>query len=244
MNTSAQTVIITGASSGIGFALAEAYLARGCNVVGNARTAERLQSAAERLGRPANFLPVAGDIAKPETAHRLFTAAIKRFGAVDILINNAGVFAAKPFVDFTPEEVDRMVDTNLRGFVYPSQQAAAHMAARGRGHIVNITASIASQPLSNVPATLPILIKGGIERATRSLALELAPRGVKVNAVAPGIIDTPLHTPELHDFLKTLQPVGRIGTTRDIVDAVFYLTGSEFTTGAVLTVDGGMTAGK
>jgi NAD(P)-dependent dehydrogenase (short-subunit alcohol dehydrogenase family) len=244
MSSNNRTVIITGASSGIGLALAEAYLKRGFNVVGNARTTERLEKAAADLGNPSNFLAVAGDIAEPATAKVLFERAIARFGKVDILINNAGIFIAKPFTAYTSEEFDRLVNTNLKGFFYPSQQAAAHMAANKNGHIVNITASVASQPNVNVPALLPVLVKGGLNQATRALALELAASNVKVNAVAPGIIDTPLHDAGTHEFLKTLQPTGRIGQVKDVVDAVLYLTDAEFTTGIVLTVDGGATSGK
>lgn len=242
--TTNRTVIITGASSGIGLALAEAYLKRGYNVVGNSRTLERLEKAAADLGNPSNFLLVAGDIAEPETARNLFERAIARFGKVDILINNAGIFNAKPFTTYTPEEVERLVATNLKGFFYPSQHAAAHMAANKQGHIVNITASVAIQPNVNVPAVLPVLVKGGLNSATRALALELAADNVKVNAVAPGIIDTPLHDEGTHQFLKGLQPSGKIGSVKDIVDAVLYLTDAEFTTGIVLTVDGGATSGK
>ncbi|MES2102637.1 MAG: SDR family oxidoreductase [Pseudomonadota bacterium] len=244
MKSDNKTVVITGASSGIGFALAQAYLQRGYNVAGNARTLGRLQAAAEKLGKPENFLLVEGDIAKAETAKKLFERAIAAFGKVDILINNAGVFIAKPFTAYTEEDLDSLMDTNLRGFFYISQQAAAHMSANKQGHIVNITASLGSQPNVNVPALLPVLVKGGLNQATKALALELASSNVKVNAVAPGIIDTPLHTPEMHDFLKAQQPLGRIGETKDIVDAVLYLTDSSFTTGAILTVDGGATSGK
>lgn len=244
MSKTAKTVIITGASSGIGLGLAQAYLERGYNVVGNARTRERLLAAAETLRGTGSFLPVEGDIGKPDTATRLFEQAIARFGQVDVLVNNAGLFNAKPFADYTAQELEELIDTNLRGFVYASQEAARHMVPRQQGHIVSITASIAEQPLANVPAALPILIKGGINRATRALALELAPHNVKVNAVAPGIIDTPLYTRDMHGFLNSLQPLGHIGRVQDIAEAVLYLTESEFTTGAVLTVDGGMAAGK
>jgi NAD(P)-dependent dehydrogenase (short-subunit alcohol dehydrogenase family) len=237
------TVIITGASRGIGLALAAAYLERGHNVVINARNAERLADAADQLGKPDQLLAVAGDVADPATARRLFADAAARFGQVDILVNNAGMFLPKPVADYTSEDVERMVATNLLGFVYPTQEAARHMKERG-GHIVNISASIAIQPNANVPALLPVLIKGGINSATRALALELAPHNILVNAVAPGIIDTPMHTPDSHGFLKSLAPLGSIGSTRDIVDAILYLTGSRFSTGTVLTVDGGMSAGK
>ncbi|KVN53129.1 SDR family NAD(P)-dependent oxidoreductase [Burkholderia anthina] len=244
MNSTSRTVVITGASSGIGLALARAYLARGFNVVGNARTKERLESAAKQLGQPANFLPVEGDIAKPETAQKIFERAIEAFGTVDILVNNAGIFIPKPIGDYTTDDFDNLINTNLKGFFYPSQRAAAHMSANRRGHIVNITASVAMQPNVSVPALLPVMVKGGLNHATKALALELASSNVKVNAVAPGIIDTPLHTPETHEFLKSLQPSGKIGNVQQIVDAVLYLTDAEFTTGVVLPVDGGATAGK
>ncbi|SFV09886.1 SDR family NAD(P)-dependent oxidoreductase [Pseudoduganella namucuonensis] len=240
-----KTVIVTGASSGIGFALARAYLERGDNVVGNARTMDRLLTAAAMLGDPPNFLPVAGDIALPATAKELFERAIAAFGQVDILINNAGIFIPKPTTEYTQADVDGIVGTNLMGFFYPSQQAAAHMAARRDGHIVTITASIAMQPNAKVPALLPVLIKGGLNHATRALALELAPANVRVNAVAPGIIDTPMHGADegTQAFLRSLSPAGATGDVQEIVDAVLYLTGSSFTSGATLAVDGGASAG-
>lgn len=240
-----KTVIVTGASSGLGFAIAEAYLARGYNVVGNARSQARLQEAASKLGNPANFLPVEGDIAKPETARRLFAQAIEAFGKVDILVNNAGIFIAKPVTEYSEAEVESIVDTNLKGFFYPSQAAARHMAVNGSGHIVTITAAIAMQPNAKVPALLPVLIKGGLNSAVRGLALELAGSQVQVNAVAPGIIQTPMHATDeqTRAFLGGLAPTGRIGTPQDIVDAVLYLTDSTFVTGAILNVDGGSTTG-
>jgi NAD(P)-dependent dehydrogenase (short-subunit alcohol dehydrogenase family) len=241
MNT--KTVIITGASSGIGFAIARAYLQRGDNVVANARTLERLQAAAAQLGQPANLLLVPGDVAEPATAQRLVAAAVERFGQVDVLVNNAGIFTARPFTEYTPEDVQALVDTNLKGFFFTSQAAAVHMRERRAGHIVNITASIADQPLKSVPAALPVLVKGGINQATKALALELAAHNIQVNAVAPGIVDTPLYTAEMHDFLNGLQPAGRIGTVEEIAEAVLYLGDAAFTTGAVLPVDGGMAAG-
>lgn len=240
-----KTVIVTGASSGIGFAVAEAYLKRGYNVVGNARTIERLKQAADRLGNPSNFVLVAGDIALPATAKALFERAVQAFGKVDILVNNAGIFLAKPVVEYSEADLDAIVSTNLKGFFYPSQAAAAHMAANRSGHIVTITASIAMQPNVKVPALLPVLIKGGLNHATRALAIELAAANVKVNAVAPGIIATPMHSDDeaTQAFFRTLAPSGTTGVTQDIVDAVLYLTESNFTSGTVLPVDGGATAG-
>ena len=241
-----QTVVVTGASSGIGFAVAKAYLDRGYNVVGNARTLDRLEAAAAKLGNPANFLPVPGDIALPTTAAALFEKAIAAFGKVDILINNAGIFIAKPLADYSEAEIEAVIDTNIKGFLYPSQQAAAHMAKNKSGHIVTITASVAMQPNTKVPSIMAILAKGGLNSATRGLAIELAGSGVQVNAVAPGIILTPLHgdaDESTKDFLKTLSPSGKVGDTQDIVDAILYMTDSKFTSGTVLPIDGGATAG-
>lgn len=239
-----KTAIVTGASSGIGLALTRAFLARGYSVIGNARTLSRLKKAAESFGASDRFVPVEGDIGRPEVAERLFAVAQERFGHVDVLVNNAGVFIAKPTADYSVDDVEQMISTNLKGFVYPSQQAARHMAARGSGAIINITASLASQPQAAVPALMAVLIKGGIDHATRALALELAPKGVRVNAVAPGIIDTPMHTPATHDFLKALSPLKRIGTVEQIAAAALYLVDAEFTTGVILPVDGGATAGR
>lgn len=239
-----RTVVITGASSGIGLGLAKAYLARGFNVVGNARSETRLADAAETLGSDGRFLGVAGDIAHPDTAPRLIERAIERFGQVDVLENNAGFFLPKPFIDYTATDLDNLLATNLMGVVYASQAAARHMIKRRQGHIINITASIALQPNLAVPAALPVLIKGGLNQATRALALELSPYNIKVNAVAPGIIDTPMHDPAAREFLNGLQPAGRIGRIDEIVDAVLYLSDADFTTGVILPVDGGMSVGK
>ena len=237
-----RTVIITGASSGLGFALAEAFLARGDNVVANARSQARLDQAAARLGQPQRFVGVAGDIALAETARRLFEVALETFGAVDILINNAGIFIPKPIADYTEEDVNALVGTNLKGFFYPAQAAARIMAKQGHGQIVAITASIALQPDTRVPALLPVLVKGGLNQAVKGLALELASSGVQVNAVAPGIIDTPLHSGNV-EGLGALSPSGRTGSPQDVVDAVLYLTDARFVSGVILPVDGGSTAG-
>ena len=161
-----------------------------------------------------------------------------------MLVNNAGIFVAKAFADYSTEDLDALISTNLKGFFYVTQEAVRHMTARKQGHIVNITASIALQSIAAVPALLPILIKGGLNQATRALALELAPHNVQVNAVAPGIIDTPLYTSDMHGFLSTLQPAGRMGRPQDVVDAILYLSDASFTTGIVLPVDGGMSTGK
>ncbi len=241
-----KTAIVTGASSGMGLAIAKAYLDLGYEVVGNARTIERLQEASVAIGSPEKFLLVPGDIGKAETADLLFEQAIEHFGKVDLLITSAGIFDSKPFVNFTDEEIDTFITTNLKGFVYPARAAAKHMAANGSGHIIAITATIAMQPNAKLPALMPILIKGGLNHAVKALAVELAASNVQVNAVAPGIIDTPIHPSRdasYWEFMRSLAPNGKTGVPQDVVDAVLYLTGSDYVTGAILTVDGGSTAG-
>lgn len=244
MSMQRKTAIVTGASSGIGLATARILLSAGWNVVGNARTAARLEEAASALPDADRFHAVAGDASQQETARQLVASAVQRFGQVDLLVNNAGIFLAKPFVEFTSEEIEQQIATNLKAALYASQEAARHMIARKQGSIVNITASVALKGRSDVPAYMAALLKGGLNEATRALALELAPHGVRVNAVAPGIIETPMHDRENHGFLKTLQPLGRLGTVDEVAEAIAYLAGASFVTGVVLPVDGGMAAGN
>jgi NAD(P)-dependent dehydrogenase (short-subunit alcohol dehydrogenase family) len=239
-----RTVIVTGASSGMGFGIAKAYLDLGYNVVANSRSMENLKRAAGELGDPEELLLVPGDIGNEQIATKITDEAMKRFGRIDVLINNAGIFQSKPFTDYNADDLEGLLTTNLYGFIHISQLVVPHMIKQGGGHIINITASIALQPLANVPASIPILIKGGLNAVTRALALEYASKGIKVNAVAPGIIKTPMHKPEHYEFLNSLQPMGRIGEVRDVVNAVVNLTDSAFITGAVLEVDGGMAAGR
>ena len=244
MSKSNNTVVITGATSGIGLGLVEAFLHEDYNVVGTSRSVERLQATAGKLKAGERFLGVAGDVGKPESARKVFEQAIAKYGKVDILVNNAGIFAAKPFVQFTPEDIEENISTNLKGMLYSSQEAAKHMSGRKRGKIINITASLAMQPHGQVPALLAVTLKGGVNQATRALALELAPHGVTVNAVAPGVVDTPMHAPENHAALGSLHPLGRIAATSEIAAAVLFLANADFVSGTVLPVDGGFSAGR
>lgn len=239
MSSQQKVVVITGASRGIGASLVKGFRAIGYGVVATARSMKNTDVAAD----PA-VLVVEGDIAASSTAERIASAAIERFGRIDTLVNNAGVFIPKPFIDYTDSDFATMTGTNLAGFFHLSQKVASSMLRSGSGHIVNITATIAAQPMASLPAALAALTKGGLDAVTRSLAIEYANRGVRVNAVAPGVIRTPMHSPETHTFLAGLQPMGRMGETQDVVDAVLYLEKATFVTGAILHVDGGASAGR
>ncbi len=187
---------------------------------------------------------VDGDIGSSDIAHRIVETAVQRFGGVDVLVNNAGIFIPKPFTDYTTEDFERLVSTNLAGFFYVTQQVVRQMKRQRHGHVVNITTTLADQPIAGVPASIPVLTKGGLNAVTAALAIEFANEGIRFNAIGAGIIDTPMHRPETHGFLRTLHPIQRIGTVAEIVDAVRYLTAATFVTGEVLHVDGGAHAGK
>jgi len=238
MPAAQRTVIITGASQGIGASLAKGFRNIGYGVVATSRSMRKFDTA----GDP-DVLIVEGDIATASTAERVVSMAIERFGRIDTLVNNAGVFIAKPFTDYSDADLVMMTATNLAGFFHISQRAASWMLQAGSGHIVNITATIAEQPMAVLPAALAALTKGGLDAVTRSLAIEYATQGIRVNAVSPGVIKTPMHSPEAHAFLAGLQPMGRMGETQDIVDAVLYLEKADFVTGQILHVDGGAHAG-
>lgn len=232
-----KVAIVTGASQGIGAGLVQGFLERGYRVVANSRS---IRPTAEDA---ADLLTVAGDIADPKVAEQVVAQAVERFGRVDVLVNNAGIFVAKPFVEYTPEDFASVVSVNLGGFLYVSQRAARQMLAQGSGHIVNITTTLVGQPLKSVPAAMASLTKGGLDAVTRALAIEYADKGIRVNAVAPGVIRTPMHGSGDHEFLASLHPMGRMGEVREIVDAVLYLESAGFVTGEVVHVDGGAHAG-
>jgi NAD(P)-dependent dehydrogenase (short-subunit alcohol dehydrogenase family) len=238
--TAQKTAIVTGASSGIGLGLTTALIEQGYRVVANSRRI----TAAGTLEPSEDLALIDGDIASPETARRIVETAVQRFGSVDLLVNNAGIFIPKPFTDYTPDDFERLVSTNLSGFLYVTQAAVRQMIRQGAGHVVNITTTLADQPVAGVPASIPVLTKGGLNAVTAALAIEYANTGIRFNAIGAGIIDTPMHKPETHEFLKTLHPIQRIGRVSEIVDAILYLTAATFVTGEVLHVDGGAHAGK
>jgi NAD(P)-dependent dehydrogenase (short-subunit alcohol dehydrogenase family) len=238
MSGEPKVAIITGASQGIGASLVAGFLEHGYRVVANSRSIK--PDAFSDKG----VLTVDGDIADPRTAERVVTGALDRFGRVDTLVNNAGAFLSRPFVEYTESDFARLVSVNLAGFFHVSQRAAAVMLKQVGGHIVNITTSLVDQPLAAVPAAMAALTKSGLDAVTRSLAIEFAGRGIRVNAVAPGIIKTPMHPAENHEFLAGLHPLRRMGEVREIVEAVLYLESAAFVTGEILHVDGGQHAGR
>ncbi|PSM45393.1 3-oxoacyl-ACP reductase [Streptomyces dioscori] len=237
MNSQDQKVaVITGASQGIGAALVDAYRKLGYAVVATSRSIE--------LSDDAGVVTVRGDIADPATAERVIAAGIQQFGRIDTLVNNAGLFVAKPFTDYSADDYATVTGVNLTGVFRITQLAVEHMLAQGSGgHIVNITTSLVDNADSRVPSVLASLTKGGLQSATKSLAIEYATRGIRANAVSPGTVKTPMHPEETHAALAALQPVGRLGEESDIVDAVTYLENAPFVTGEILHVDGGMSAG-
>lgn len=235
-----QTALITGASSGIGLGLTKGFLAAGYRVVATSRNV----GAAGTLEPSDDLLLVDGDVGEVSTARRVMEIAERRFGTVDVLINNAGIFVPKPFTEYTAEDFQRVVSTNLAGFFYMSQEAARHMQRNGGGQILTITTTLAQQPVAGVTAALTSLTKGGLNAVTRGLAIEYAGAGIRVNAIAPGIVDTPMHKAEDHEFLKNLHPIPRLASVEEIVDAALFLARSSFITGEVLYVDGGAHAGK
>ena len=237
MANAGKTAIITGASGGIGTGLVEAFLKEGYNVV-----ATSLKSSQALTASP-NVALVDGDIGKQETASKVVEAAIKQFGTIDVLVNNAGILRTKPFTDFTTEDFNALVSTNLLGFIYITQLTVKQMLKQKSGNVVSITAALADQPIAGIDASVSMITKGGLNTVTRSLAIEYAKEGIRFNAVAPGVVDTPLHKNDPKDSFKARQPMGRIAQVKDVVDAVLYLAQAGQVTGEVLHVDGGAHAG-
>src|SRR5258706_7723031 len=236
VNSERKVAVITGASQGIGAALVEAYRGRGYRVVAIARSI--------RQSDDTDILAVPGDVADRRTAERSIAEGVARFGRLDTLVNNAGVFIAKPFTQYSEAEYAAVLGVNLAGFFHMTQLAIAEMEKRGSGHIVQITTSLIDHANSHIPSVLASLTKRGLDAATRSLAIEYAKRGIRVNAVAPGIIKTPMHPVAAHEALAALHPVGRMGEISDIVGAILYLESAPFVTGEILHVDGGQSAGR
>ena len=241
MSSKQKTVIVTGASQGIGAAVANLFLDRGYNVVGNSRHI----SNKNEIRRTDNVALVDGDIGALSTAQRIVETAVTRFGSVDALVNNAGIFFPKAFTDYTIEDFRALSATNLDGFIYVTQLAIKQMLAqKAGGSVVSITTSIVDHPLSAFSASVPMITKGGIDAASRSLAMEYAKQGIRVNVVAPGVVDTPMHANNPKDFLRTLSPLGEIASSKDIAEGVFYLTEASQITGEILHVDGGAHLGR
>src|SRR6201998_4005909 len=241
MTNTQKTVIVTGASQGIGAAVVRAFLERGYNVVGTSRSATE----SAELKASDKLVLVDGDIAQAATAQKVVDAAIDKFGSIDAVVNNAGIFIAKPFTDYTIDDFRALVATNLEGYIYVTQLAVKQMLAqKSGGSVVAITSSLVENPIGGLPVSLPMITKGGLEAITRSLASEYSKEHIRFNAVAPGDVDTPLHKDNPRDFLKTLSPMGTISTAEEIASAVVYLTESRQITGEVLHVDGGAHNGK
>ncbi|NQD94396.1 SDR family oxidoreductase [Pseudomonas sp. CrR25] len=235
MNQAKKVVVVTGASQGIGAGVVKAFRDLDYQVVATARSVQP--------STDPDILSVAGDIADPATAERVIREAVARFGRIDTLINNAGIFVAKPFTAYTPEDYAAVLSVNLGGFFYITQLAIAEMEKQGSGHVVNITTSLVDHAIDGVPSVLASLTKGGLNAATKSLAIEYAKRGIRVNAVSPGIIKTPMHGVETHAALGRLHPLGHMGEISDVAQAVVYLDTAGFVTGEILHVDGGQSAG-
>lgn len=235
MSTSQKVVVVTGASQGIGAEVVNAFRKLDYLVVATARSIKPSED--------PDVLTVAGDIADPDTARRVISQAVARFGRVDTLINNAGIFIAKPFTSYTAEDYAAVTGVNLAGFFYITQLAIAEMEKHSSGHVVNISTTLADHAIDGVPSVLASLTKGGLNAATRSLAIEYAKRGIRANAVSPGIIKSSMHPVETHAALGALHPMGRMGEMSDIVNAILYLDSAPFVTGEILHVDGGQSAG-
>jgi NAD(P)-dependent dehydrogenase (short-subunit alcohol dehydrogenase family) len=235
VSNNGKVAIVTGASRGIGASLTRAYRELGYAVITTALTIEPSED--------AGIVAVAGDIADPETAQRVVEEAVGRFGRIDTLINNAGIYIGKPFTDYTLEDFNALIAVNLAGFFHITTRAIKHMLDQGRGHVVNVSTTLVEYADSSRPSALQTLTKGGLVAATKSLAIEYASRGLRVNAVSLGVIKTPMHDESTYAGMDTLHPVGRVGEIEDVVGGVLYLESAPFVTGEILHIDGGQSAG-
>jgi NAD(P)-dependent dehydrogenase (short-subunit alcohol dehydrogenase family) len=235
----ARVAIVTGASSGIGLGITRALLERGYRVVANSRTI----SDSKELRASADLVLVDGDIGKKETATKVADAAVERFGHIDLLVNNAGIYLPKPFTEYTPEDFERMIGTNVAGYFFVTQQAVAHMRRRKSGHIVSISTMLTDQPLAGATATLPVLTKSTIPAFSRALAMEYVAEGIRANTISPGVVETPMHASDDHELLKKLHPIPRLVQVSEIVDALLYLESAPMVNGENIRIDGGAHAG-
>ncbi len=241
MKTPEQPVaIVTGASSGIGLGITQALLERGWRVVGTSRTISKSKD----LAPSAQLVLVDGEASRKETAIHVVDEAIKHFGRIDLLVNNAGIFVAKPFTDYTEDDYNRVMNTNVASMFFMSQQVIPRMKQQHSGHVVNISAALADQPAGGLPALLAILSKSPMPAASKALALEFAPDNIRFNTVSPGVVNTPMHANEDHSALAKFHPLNRIAEISDVVDAVLYLQNATFVTGENIHVDGGFHAGR
>ena len=244
MTNISKTALITGGSSGIGLDVARGFLEKGFNVVLNGRNSEKLAAAAQSLGDESRIAIVAGDIGDKETGEKMVNVAVDRFGSVDVLVNNAGIFGLKPFLENTEEDLDQYINGNLKGTYFVSQAAVKQMKKQGGGSIVNIGTVLIMHPSASIPASAALITKGGVHALTTSLASELAADNIRVNAVAPGVVRTPLYGDADVDAFGGIALMNRVGEVEEITDAILHLATANFTTGVILPVDGGYVHGR
>ena len=234
-----RTAIVTGASSGIGLGITRALGERGYRIVANSRTITR----SKELNASANLVLVDGDIGEKETAVKLADAAIQHFGGIDLLVNNAGIYIPKPFTEYTPDDFETMIHTNVAGYFFITQQAVAQMRKQKSGHVVSIASTLVSQPLAGAPISLPVITKSTIPAFSRALAMEYVADGIRANTISPGVVDSPMHANDDHNALKKLHPIPRLVSIREIVDALLYLESAPMVNGENIRIDGGSHAG-